>query len=78
MGITRCICNTNEKPVIKTEERATRKYTSVKLSLFCFMPVIFFALAKSDIALMGSDIRLTPSGICFASSGANRTGVILR
>ena len=37
MGIAQCICLTNAKPAIKTEERVTRKQNSVKLSLFCFI-----------------------------------------
>jgi len=55
MGAVRCICKTNAKLAIKTEERVLRKQNSVRLSLFL--------LSMSDnIALAGSDIvrlRLT-------------------
>ncbi len=49
MGIARGVCKTNAKPTIKTEESVLRKQNSVRLSLFCFFTVIFFACAKSDI-----------------------------
>ena len=34
MGIALCICKTNAKLAIKTEERVLRKQNSVRLSLF--------------------------------------------
>ena len=34
MGAARCICKTNAKLAIKTEERVLRKQNSVRLSLF--------------------------------------------
>ena len=51
MGIARCICLTNAKLAIKTEERVIRKYNSVKLSLFCIFMSDILCFAKSDIAL---------------------------
>ena len=49
MGIARCICLTNAKLAIKTEERVIRKYNSVKLSLFCIFMSDILCFAKSDI-----------------------------
>ena len=51
MGFARCICLTNAKLAIKTEERVIRKYNSVKLSLFCIFMSDILCFAKSDIAL---------------------------
>ena len=74
MGIALCICETNAKLAIKTEERVTRLQNSVKLSLFSAFLVIFFAFAKSDI-IATAIVILKPcgfSGILFALKLAKR------
>ena len=49
MGIARCICKTNAKLAIKTEERVLRKQDSVRLSLFLLSMSDNIAFADSDI-----------------------------
>ena len=49
IGIARCICKTNAKLAIKTEERVLRKQDSVRLSLFLLSMSDNIALADSDI-----------------------------
>ena len=62
MGAARCICKTNAKLAINTE-RESNTVTKFREALsFSAFLVIFFAFAKSDIALASSDIvrlRLT-------------------
>ena len=73
MGIALCICKTNAKLAIKTEESNAVTKSREALSFSAFL-VIFFAFAKSDI-IATAIVILKPCGfsdILFALKLAKR------